>query len=143
MDQIGIVKEINEEKAIITIRRPSACGENCAGCTLSCDVSEVDVTIDKIDGIEVGDSVEITSDNVNVLKLSFILYGVPLVIFVMFIAIANAILGGEKQLISGLIGIASLVISSFILRAYENKETKRNGPVFTILGKIEEEDENE
>lgn len=141
MDQIGTVKDIRDNKALISIKRPSACGENCAGCTLSCDVKEVDILVDSIADIRIGDHVEIVSENVNILKLSAILYGIPLAILVATIALFWLIFDGQYQLISGLLGIASLIISSMILRRYEKKVEKTKGPVFEIRRKVDVEDE--
>jgi len=141
MDQIGTVKDIKNNKAIVSIKRPSACGENCAGCTLSCDVKQVNIELDTIDGINIGDSVEIVSENVNILKLSAILYGIPLAIMVTTIAFFWIIFQGKYQLISGLLGISSLIVSSIILKKYEEKVTKTKGPVFTITRKVDSENE--
>lgn len=137
MNQIGTVKSIDDKTATVSVRRKSSCGDNCAGCSAACQVPVIDVKADVIPDIFVGDEVEIFSEDINVLKYSFILYGVPLFIMVAVIFIVSYFIKGEDgQLYGGLFGILSLILSFFILRKYDKIETSRKSFKYVILRKI-------
>ena len=138
MNQIGIVKSINDKTAVVSVRRTSSCGDNCAGCSSSCQVPVIDVKADVIPDIKTGDEVEIFSEDINVLKYSFVLYGVPLVIMVAVIFLVSFLIKGEDgQLYGGLFGVLSLILSFFILRKYDKMETSKKSFKYVILRKVE------
>ncbi len=138
MNQIGTVKSINDKTTIVSVRRASSCGDNCAGCSVACKVPIVEVKADTIPNIAVGDEVEIFSEDVNVLKYSFVLYGVPLAIMVAVIFLVSFLIKGEKgQLYAALLGILSLALSFFILRKYDRMETSKKSFKYVILRKID------
>ena len=74
MNQIGTIKSINDKTTIVSVRRKSSCGDSCASCSGACNVPYIDVKADTIPDIAIGDEVEIFSEDVNVLKYSFVLY---------------------------------------------------------------------
>lgn len=138
MNQIGTVKSISGNIATITVKRKSSCGDNCAGCSAMCKVPSVEVKADVIPDLKVGDIVEISSEDVNVLKYSFVLYGVPLVVMLAVIFISYYLFKGENgQLYAALLGILSLVLSHFILKKYEKRETSVKNFNYTIVKKID------
>ena len=98
MNQNGTVKNIEGKTAIISVRRKSMCGDNCKGCSAICNVPTMDIKADIIPDIAVGDEVEIFSEDVSVLKYSFILYGLPLAIMVAVMFLVN-FLSFLKQII--------------------------------------------
>ena len=137
MNQIGIVKSIDNKTTVVLVRRTSSCGDNCAGCSAACKVPVIDVKADTIPDIKVGDEVEIFSEDVNILKYSFVLYGVPLVIMVAVIFLVSFLIKGEDgQLYGGLFGILSLILSFFILRKYDKIESSKKSFKYVILRKI-------
>lgn len=138
MNQIGMVKSINDKTTVISVRRTSSCGDNCVGCSAACKVPTIEVKADTIPNIEIGDEVEIFSEDVNVLKYSFILYGVPLVIMVAVIFLVSFLIKGEDgQLYGALLGILSLILSFFILRKYDKIESTKKSFKYVILRKID------
>ena len=138
MNQIGTIKSINDKTAVVSVKRTSSCGESCAGCSVACKVPAIDIKADIIPDINVGDEVEIFSEDINVLKYSFILYGVPLVIMVAVIFLVSFLIKGEDgQLYGGLLGILSLILSFFILRKYDKIESSKKSFKYVILRKIE------
>lgn len=139
MTQKGRIKKINGSTAIVSIRRISMCGDNCKGCSSACDVPEMDIKADIIPNIEIGDEVEISSEDINVLKYSFILYGVPLIVMVAVIFLVSFLIKGESgQIYAALIGLLSLIISFFILKKYDKIESSRKNFKYTILRKLED-----
>lgn len=139
MIQNGRIKEINGNNAIVSIKRRSMCGDNCKGCSSACNVPEMDVKADIIPNIEIGDEVEISSEDISVVKYSFVLYGLPLVIMVAVIFLVSSLIEGENgQIYGALIGLLSLIISFFILKKYDKLESSRKSFKYTILRKLED-----
>ena len=139
MIQNGRIKKINGDTSIVSIKRRSMCGDNCKGCNSACNVPEMDVKANVIPNIEVGDEVEISSEDISVVKYSFVLYGLPLVIMVAVIFLVSSLIEGEKgQIYAALIGLLSLVISFFILKKYDKLESSRKSFKYTILRKLED-----
>ncbi|NLB32154.1 MAG: hypothetical protein GX818_00080, partial [Tissierellia bacterium] len=64
MDNVGKIEQINGNKAVISVKRVSACGDSCKSCSSSCKVNSVifETDIDDQD-INVGDFVEIRAEN--------------------------------------------------------------------------------
>lgn len=87
MEQIGIVKELRENMAIVSVHRTSACGENCAHCKGGCTSTDIIAKAENCIGAGVGDMVKLESDTGKVLFAAFMLYFVPL-----FAGIVSAII---------------------------------------------------
>jgi sigma-E factor negative regulatory protein RseC len=139
MIQKGRIKKIDGDNAIVSIKRQSMCGENCKGCSSSCNVPEMDIRADAIPSIDVGDEVEISSEDISVLKYSFVLYGVPLLIMVIVIFLVSYLIKGEDgQIYAALIGLLSLIVSFFILKKYDKIESSKKNFKYTIIKKIED-----
>lgn len=138
MIKYGKVISIKDDKAIVSIKRDTTCGENCAHCSGGCSVPYVNIEANNIEGINIGDTVEVTSDNINFLKYALILYGVPLVIMVTVIFVANAIFKGENgEIISCVLGLLSLALSFVILKIYDKKESNKKEFTYTIIKKVD------
>lgn len=138
MNQNGTVKNIEGKTAIIAVRRKSMCGDNCKGCSAICNVPTMDVTADIIPDIEVGDEVEIFSEDISVLKYSFVLYGLPLAVMVAVMFLVSFLIKGEQgQIYAALLGLLSLILSFFILKKYDKIESSKKSFKYIILRKIE------
>ncbi len=139
MIQKGRIKKIDGDTAIVAIRRQSMCGENCKGCSSACNVPEMEIKADAIPNIEIGDEVEISFEDINVLKYSFVLYGLPLLIMIIVIFLVSYLIKGEDgQLYAALFGLLSLVLSFFILKRYDKVESSKRNFKYTIIRKIED-----
>lgn len=138
MDQVGKIEKINGNKATVSVKRVSACGDNCKGCSSSCKQPVVIFETEFNGDYEVGDYVEITTENEVLLKQIAILYGIPFIIMLATIGIAQMILAENpnKDLISAVASVASLVVAFFILKAYDKKEMKKNTLKFTLGRKL-------
>lgn len=137
MEQVGKIEKIEGNKATVSVKRISACGENCKGCSSACKQPTV-IFETNIDGdYEVGDYVEITTENEVVLKQIAILYGIPFLVMMATIGIVQLLLDNpNKDLISAVASVASLVVAFFILKAYDKKEMKKNTLKFTLGRKL-------
>jgi len=83
MDNVGRIEKIDGNMAVISVKRVSACGDSCKSCSSACKVNsvilETDIS-DVEDQINVGDFVEINTENEVMLKHIAVLYGLPLVL---------------------------------------------------------------
>jgi sigma-E factor negative regulatory protein RseC len=138
MDQVGKIEKINGNKATISVKRVSACGENCKGCSSSCKQPMVIFETEFNGEYEVGDYVEITTENEVLLKQIAILYGIPFLTMMATIGIVQMLLveNPNKDMISAVASVASLVVAFFILKAYDKKEMKNNTLKFTLGRKL-------
>ena len=78
MEQIGIVKELRGNTALVSVNRVSACGENCAQCKGGCTPSSAVTKAENAAGASVGDTVKVEADTKKVILAAFVLYIVPL-----------------------------------------------------------------
>ncbi len=91
MEEIGVVKEINGIKALITVHKQGTC-DSCAGSSV-CETFGVGEAImeayNKVDA-RVGDTVKVVFRESNYLKGTIIVYGIPSLMLLL-----GAILGKE------------------------------------------------
>jgi len=138
MDQIGKIEKIDGNVATILVKRVSACGDNCASCSAACKQNGIKIKTEVTSDIEIGDYVEITTENGIMLKHILMLYGLPLVLLVGSILLFNFILSNNinKDVISAVLGLASLIVSFFILKMYDKREMKNNPIKYTVAKKL-------
>lgn len=137
MDQVGRIEKIEGTKATVSVKRVSACGENCKGCSSACKQPSVVFETEMNGDYKVGDYVEITTENEVVFKQIFMLYGIPFLIMMATIVIVQLLSHSpDKDIISAVASVASLIVSFFILKAYDKKEMKKNTLKFTLGRKL-------
>jgi sigma-E factor negative regulatory protein RseC len=87
----GIIKEIRNDRALVKVQRGSACGR-CRSRGACRTMNDKEMLVEVINDLhaQVGDEVEISLPTGSFLKISFLVYFVPVVALV-----AGAILGGE------------------------------------------------
>lgn len=138
MEQVGKIEKIEGNKVTVSVKRVSACGDNCKGCGSSCKQPSVIFETDYNGDYEVGDFVEITTENDVMLKQIAMLYGIPFIIMLATIGVVQMLIfnNPNKDLISAVASVASLLVSFFILKVYDNKEMKKNTLKFTLGRKL-------
>ena len=68
MDQVGKIEKIDGNKAIVSVKRVSACGDNCKSCGSSCNQKSITIETDITQDYQVGDYVEITTESEVLMK---------------------------------------------------------------------------
>ncbi len=140
MKQSGYVVEIVDSiTAKIKMEKHSACAA-CGKCASSADKKDIVVEVDNTIGAKVGDLVELNMDSMNVIKAALIVYLIPLITLLGGTTISYYILGENKELLSGLIGIVLTAITYVIIKHKDSKlrETREYIPVITkVINKIE------
>lgn len=139
MDNVGKIEKIDGSKAVISVKRVSACGDSCKSCSSSCKVNSVifETDISEDQDVHVGDYVEIKAENEVMLKHIVVLYGLPLLLMIATVFVVQMILKGpNKDIISAVASLFSLIISFFLLKAYDKNEMKKNVLKFTVGKKL-------
>ncbi|MEA5095745.1 hypothetical protein SDC9_97611 [bioreactor metagenome] len=137
MNQVGKIEKINGNIATVSVRRPSGCGSSCASCSGTCSQANVIVETEINEGYEVGDYVEITTENEVAFKQIFILYGIPFGLMMITIAAVQLLsTSPNKDMISAVASVLSLGVSYILLKAYDKREMKKNTLKLTIGRKL-------
>lgn len=133
LKEIGLVKEIREKTALIYVEQGKQC-ESChakGGCSLGAKGS-FELEVPKIPGLREGQYVEMEIPSGNILKLSFLVYFVPVLTFMAVATTTYYFLPDQmdKGLIPLMAGIASMVLVFFPLKRLDAKEraTHRYSP---------------
>lgn len=118
MEEIGIVESIENGMATIVTTMPEECGTCKSSCDSKKPDNKVSVDIAGFKDIKVGDRVAVEIPSSNVLKACFLLYILPLLIFIGFAVLAFGLT--DNTLISAISAIASIIISYIVIGKYFN-----------------------
>ena len=131
MQRDGVVINLNDDVAKVVLRRHAACGD-CGACQMG--EENMNVEVDALNKLfaKVGDSVTIDMETPNVLRASFIAYGIPLFVLVLAVVVTQKIgavmgLTVDMELLSLIVGVVAMFITFGVIRTKEKdfKEDKR------------------
>ncbi len=130
MTQIATVQRlIGEARAEIMVRRPSACGHDCASCG-GCgpdSMTQVIAIAENRVGARVGDTVRLESETGRVLGLAAVLYLLPfLLLFVGYFLASGLFSLGEGASFG--VGLLFLLVG-FGANAFVDRRIRRRRPV--------------
>ncbi|RBP39211.1 SoxR reducing system RseC family protein [Garciella nitratireducens] len=130
MREIGEVIGIEKGYAKVRIKRTEACAR-CGACNMG-QAKSIDFLAKNMASAKIGDKVEIETQTNNVLKASFIMYGIPLLFFLIGTLLAYFIANqlGMIQwnnLISFIAGIIWTLVSYLLIKKNENKFSQDTG----------------
>lgn len=116
MEQIGEIVEIHGKKAVVRIKRASACGENCAQCEGGCKPTSRMINAVNKANAQVGDMVKLEMNSAIFMLMAFIGYILPIIVSIGAYFIADSFTDNtviaDAALIFTLIGM--LVLFYFI-----------------------------
>lgn len=143
MKEIGIVQTLKGKNAIVAIKRHAAC-ENCGACHVGKEKMTMEATARNDAGAQIGDEVAVEMEFANVIKATSIMYGIPLIAFVIgcalgyFLALTMAL---DMVLVPFFSGIFLTVISYLVIRAFDKKGAfnAKYEPVITTVETKQEE----
>ncbi len=109
MREEGFVKAVCEQTCEVIIRRKTACGENCASCKAGCEAKEQICVAENTIGAKVGDRVIVEMDSKKVLKSAFLVYILPILVFltVLVTSLENNV-GEGKSAVIALVGACAV-----------------------------------
>ena len=137
MESIGIVRAQKNNKIFVEFTRESACGESCESCNAKCAESEQELfEFNNTISAKVGDVVKIKTNDKSVLSYKFLVYGLPLVLFMSAISFSYYVFNkmglANKDLMSLIAGVLSFIISFIILRSIDKNFGKTSGASILI-----------
>ncbi len=126
-----VMKLLDGGKALVLVRRMSACGENCASCSAGCGEKNkaTVIALNRISA-NVGDEVVISSKTSKILSAAFMAYILPLLLF--FIAYISTDAANLPQRISIIISVAAFFCGIGAGFAYDRLMRKKNSIQFEI-----------
>ncbi|MCG8502644.1 MAG: SoxR reducing system RseC family protein [Firmicutes bacterium] len=118
MQQVGVITEVHNNKAIIQIKRATACGGECHKC------SGCETTLQKVEarnGIEakVGQTVQLEMKDSTILFAAFLVYIIPLVMLFIGYGAGSALFADD--LIGGFCGVLFMGMSFWVLKRKDKK----------------------
>ena len=95
MEIIGTVVKTDGDEAIVSVKRVSACGENCANCAGVCETTNATTVVKNTADARVGDTVKIESESADVIRAAVVLYIVPVVVTILIAALVYGFGGAD------------------------------------------------
>ncbi|MBO5452748.1 MAG: SoxR reducing system RseC family protein [Clostridia bacterium] len=83
----GTVKKVKNDRAFVSIKRDSMCGDSCASCNL-CAMKDTVLNVKNTKGAKAGDRVWVEMETGGLLA-AFLVYGAPVIIILLGIIIAS------------------------------------------------------
>jgi sigma-E factor negative regulatory protein RseC len=133
MIKIAQVVRIENEMAYIKVARASACGENCASCGSTC-TDKGHILKVKNDGYKPGQLLSLTTKDKNLLAYSSVAYGIPLLVMIGATFLSYRYINiGNKDIVSAVFGLLSLVLSFYILRQLDKHVFKDSDIIESVV----------
>ncbi|MGI6659922.1 MAG: SoxR reducing system RseC family protein [Dethiobacteraceae bacterium] len=125
MEQVGLVVEVKEDKAVVAVKRHDVCSK-CGGCGVAAS-GRGETQLEALNKVNatVGQTVKIYSDTSHILKASFMVYIVPLLALLAGLFIGQQLEGSAGLRLDVLLGAVFLLISYFLVRSYDRKVAGR------------------
>jgi sigma-E factor negative regulatory protein RseC len=126
-----VLKLLDHQKALVVVERMSACGENCAHCASGCS-SKNKSTVIAANNISAhaGDEVIIKTKTSKILTAAFIVYIVPVFLFIIAYMVTDSLNLSSRSSI--LISIAAFMLGGAGAFAYNKYQSKKQGIEFEI-----------
>ncbi len=136
MEKIGYVIGEKDGKVIVDLKRTGSCGDKCATCKSHCEIPSIRVEIDNSLHAKRGDFVEVVVKPRQLIRTSFIIYTIPLTMFIlgMILSILWMRSAGvvNYELFGILIGFAVLALTFVFLRVVMERREKERPTILKI-----------
>lgn len=130
MEEIGYVKSINGDYALIAFQKKSGCGGNCASCKAGCVSNLVTVEVKNTLSASKGDKVKVKMESKSFYYLVFWVYILPSIMTILGTILGISLFekyGYENyELLGALVGFILLAISFYISSRIDKKRRKNN-----------------
>lgn len=128
MEEIGVVKSLQDPFAIVVIEKKSACDKCSMSCKMTDEGSEIEAL--NLAKAKVGQTVKVNMRSFTYLKGSLLVYGFPA-----FLLIVGAVFGREilsrsvtfidKDLLSAITGFSACLIGFIIAKVVSSRSEKK------------------
>lgn len=132
MEIIGTVISVDENKATVSVKRVSACGENCANCKGACEATTATTIAENTAGARVGDVVKIESESGAVIRAALVLYMLPVAVTTLVAALTYGINLSNVFVI--LFSVMAFFVSFFVIKCFDKKLAPKSY-ITKVLGK--------
>lgn len=122
MDQIGKVLSVENEMALLEVKRVGGCGSSCPSCKLACGEKAEYLKLPNLVHAKEGDFVELQADSKSVFKYFSIIYGIPLILLLVSMTVSYLYFETKSnypEVIALLFGIVSFLVSFFIIKTID------------------------
>ena len=130
MRETGIVIEASDKICRVSVKRKSACGENCASCKATCNAGEHICEVKNSVGAKIGDGVIIETESRKVLKSAFLVYILPILAFLTVYGVADMKFSGP---ISATLAVVSMAMIFVLMRMYDKRHKDELLPEITEI----------
>lgn len=122
MRQTGIISETKGDYAIVSIRRSTACGENCKSCGL-CSEKNSEVEAKNTINAKKGDIVVLELGDQKIITAAFLVYILPIISFFIGYGVFNYYINSIP--FSALFGILFSVVTFYFIKKYDKYIIKK------------------
>jgi sigma-E factor negative regulatory protein RseC len=128
MDEVGVVKVLKGDVAIVSVSRKSACEQCKAGCSLTESEAEIEAINEA--GAEIGQKVRVLMSPHSYLKGTLLVYGVPSVALIVGAVIGKEFLSllfekADPDILSAIAGFGAFIISFGLVKAWSGRVEKK------------------
>lgn len=130
MNEVGVVKEISGNKAIVSVQRQSAC-DSCPGGSV-CKLVDSEAQIEAINeiGADIGDTVQVNFKPHTYLKGTILVYGIPAIMLIIGAIVGKEFLSkifikNDPDLLSAICGFGLFILSIFFMKAISKRLEKK------------------
>ncbi len=120
MIETGIVQEVFDNKAKISIQKHSAC-KKCGVCKYDAESKMVTAEAVNNIGAKEGDEVEVQMSFDVLMSASLIVYIIPLIMFIIGCVIGFYLISPNNPIVSFIIGLVFIIITYFIIRMFDRR----------------------
>ena len=118
LQQVGTATDIKGNKAIVMLRRATACGESCGSCG-GCETTIRKVEAGNSVGAQVGQNVLMEMDDSRILIAAFLVYMVPIIMLFVGYVVGFSIF--SKQGAGAASAIVFMLISFVIVKLIDRR----------------------
>jgi sigma-E factor negative regulatory protein RseC len=128
MDEIGIVKSLHGNVAMVSVERKSACDQCRAGCSLTESGAEMEALNEA--GAKIGQRVRVTVKPFTYLKGSIFVYGIPALMLILGAIIGKEMLpyiftNHDPDTLSAFSGFGAFLISLVVVKIWSTHAEKK------------------
>ncbi len=123
MNKSGLVVDTLDGMARVMFIRAAGCGGNCKSCA-SCESKEHTIELPNSVNARIGDTVEVSANSSSIVRLTILLYAVPLLFFIVGTVVGVLLFQNRVdayELYSFLTGVAFFGLSVFVLRYFDKR----------------------
>ncbi len=136
MDKVAKVIDTREEVAVIEVQRMSECGDKCSTCAGGCEAPMMQIQVPNTLEAKSGDFVVLKMEPAHLIQTTFVLYTVPLILFIGGIFFGLWAFGQAGMTHTDALGIATgvvgLVIGFGLVKLWSNKQEQGDDQILVM-----------